>query len=520
MVTKMEKFTSLQYDDLIKEINKIYKNNALINDIKVLPEAKVIDQLRNWVEYNSYNTVKDLINSNEGLSETFLNIFRTIKIINNSILNNQMIEDYLKKLKLYYNALQLSVKNKNTKDSLEKEANDLLINNYSKADSIKADIEKLEKEVDSLKSKLKECADIDVKYNNSINEFDKYLDENKQKIDSKVNECVKNCEKDIEQKYGNLNNRYVSLEKTCISVTNNIFKRLNDMPNAAAREELAHYFLNERKKLKGDINLNLLIFSVFLVIIYRLWSGDDFINSNNIYSIQDVFNINLFVDLSLFVFEFFIVFCVVQSIYFYNKKKKPQKQMNTNSEQNKMKDDLNKQKTPEDEKGYEINERINEDFEYFQELKNLLTPYWCWLGLTFAGMFCILRIAYVLFILNLQNLLPTEPYKILANLPFFMILVWFTWFCSKQFSYTKQICDEYEYKYALSKSYLSYRDEARKASDSDKNKYDAIIISLLDSVIKNIATSPIKSVKPDCHTPFTEIFGSLKDVMKHTENKE
>ena len=157
----------------------------------------------------------------------------------------------------------------------------------------------------------------------------------------------------------------------------------------------------------------------------------------------------------------------------------------------------------------------NTKLEYFQELKNLLTPYWCWLGLTFAGMFTILRISYVLFILNVQNLLPTEPYKVLGNLSFFMILVWFTWFCSKQFSYTKQICDEYEYKYALSKSYLSYRDEAKSISlnDEDKGKYEAVIVSLLDSVIKNIATSPVKSVKPDCHTPFTEVFGSLKEVV-------
>lgn len=134
-------------------------------------------------------------------------------------------------------------------------------------------------------------------------------------------------------------------------------------------------------------------------------------------------------------------------------------------------------------------------------------------------MFTILRISYVLFILNVQNLLPTEPYKVLANLPFFMILVWFTWFCSKQFSYTKQICDEYEYKYALSKSYLSYREEAKNISldDKDKGKYEAVIVSLLDAVIKNIATSPVKSVKPDCHTPFTEVFNSIRgtiDVVK------
>lgn len=94
------------------------------------------------------------------------------------------------------------------------------------------------------------------------------------------------------------------------------------------------------------------------------------------------------------------------------------------------------------------------------------------------------------------------------------------WFISKQFSYTKQICDEYEYKYALSKSYLSYRNEAKKVSNNEKNKYDAIMVSLLDSVIKNIATSPVKAVKPDCHTPFTEVFDSFKDIIKPTDKKD
>lgn len=121
---------------------------------------------------------------------------------------------------------------------------------------------------------------------------------------------------------------------------------------------------------------------------------------------------------------------------------------------------------------------------------------------------------------DIIELLEAKPFLVLSNLPIFMILVWFTWFTSKQFSYTKQICDEYEYKYALSKSYLSYRDEAKKISlnDEDKGKYEAVIVALLDSVIKNVATSPVKSVKPDCHTPFTEVFGSLKEAVNTVKN--
>ena len=158
---------------------------------------------------------------------------------------------------------------------------------------------------------------------------------------------------------------------------------------------------------------------------------------------------------------------------------------------------------------------MNDEVKVIDELKALLTPYWCWLSLTFLGMFSIFTMAEEFYTKNMLEILQVKPFLFLANLPFFMILVWFTWFCSKQFSYTKQICDEYEYKYALSKSYLSYRDEAKSISlnDEDKGKYEAVIVSLLDSVIKNIATSPVKSVKPDCHTPFTEVFGSLKEVV-------
>lgn len=97
---------------------------------------------------------------------------------------------------------------------------------------------------------------------------------------------------------------------------------------------------------------------------------------------------------------------------------------------------------------------------------------------------------------DIIELLEAKPFLVLSNLPIFMILVWFTWFTSKQFSYTKQICDEYEYKYALSKSYLSYREKAKELAERGKN--DVILVALLDSVIKNIATSPVKSVKLDC----------------------
>lgn len=474
MVTKMEKFTSLQYDNLIKEINKIYENNTLINDIKVLPEAGVIDQLRSWFEINSYDAVKDLINSNEGLSETFLNIFRTVININNLVLNNQRLRVYLKKLKLYYNALELAMKNKNTKDSLEKETDDILINNYSKADSINADLDKLEKNIIAFKNKLNEYNDIDKKYKDNIDLFEKHLNSYTEKICKKTNENVENYTEILNEKLSLLKNNCENLEIRIKNIAN----ILENLDNDVNREQLAHYFCNERKKLKGDIDIPVLIYTVLFEIF--------------IFFITDTFT-EFWHDFTLLKLIIFLVGIFIVILPF-------------------VKWGYYKFFEPE----------TKNDVKPFDEIKAILTPYWCWLSLTFLGMFSIFTMAEEFYTKNMLEILQVKPFLFLANLPFFMILVWFTWFCSKQFSYTKQICDEYEYKYALSKSYLSYRDEAKNISlkDEDKGKYEAVIVSLLDSVIKNIATSPVKSVKPDCHTPFTEVFGSLKDVMKHTENKE
>lgn len=148
----------------------------------------------------------------------------------------------------------------------------------------------------------------------------------------------------------------------------------------------------------------------------------------------------------------------------------------------------------------------------FQEqIKELLTPYWCWLIATFAGMVAIGLVALDVY----HKLEGKNGLTYAVFLPYtagYMILIWFTWFCSKQFSYVKQICDEYEYKYALSKSYLSYRDEAAKLAEAKGDV--SIMIALLDSVIKNIAQSPVQTVQRDCHTPFSEVFNAVKDVTK------
>ena len=142
------------------------------------------------------------------------------------------------------------------------------------------------------------------------------------------------------------------------------------------------------------------------------------------------------------------------------------------------------------------------------------SQYWGWLGATFFGMVLLLSFSAITICTFEKETGVTIP-QILIRLPFMMILVWFTWFCSKQFSYVKQICDEYEYKYVLSESYIAYRDEARAIAKNINDEH--ILAVLLDSVIKNIATSPVQTVKFDSHIPFSELIGAIKSNVKNKD---
>ena len=142
------------------------------------------------------------------------------------------------------------------------------------------------------------------------------------------------------------------------------------------------------------------------------------------------------------------------------------------------------------------------------------SQYWGWLGATFLGMISILL--FDIYIINsFDSKSGTNLTQVMIKLPSMMILVWFTWFCSKQFSYVKQICDEYEYKYVLSESYIAYRDEARAIAKNINDEH--ILAVLLDSVIKNIATSPVQTVKFDSHIPFSELIGAIKSNVKNKD---
>ena len=142
------------------------------------------------------------------------------------------------------------------------------------------------------------------------------------------------------------------------------------------------------------------------------------------------------------------------------------------------------------------------------------SQYWGWLGATFLGMILILLFA-VYIINSFDSKSGTNLTQVMVKLPFMMTFVWFTGFCSKQFSYVKQICDEYEYKYVLSESYIAYRDEAGSIAKNINDEH--ILAVLLDSVIKNIATSSVQTVKFDSHIPFSELIGAIKSNVKNKD---
>lgn len=39
-------------------------------------------------------------------------------------------------------------------------------------------------------------------------------------------------------------------------------------------------------------------------------------------------------------------------------------------------------------------------------------------------------------------------------------------------------------------------------------------------MIKNIVTSPVQSVKPDCHTSFSEVVNAMKTTVTRTKSDE
>lgn len=299
------------------------------------------------------------------------------------------------------------------------------------------------------------------KLNNLFKSYEKSLEDKLTQLD-----------KEYKNKFENLDKKYDDVQVRYAKISQNVLSGLSDLQTNIYREQLARYFLNEREKLKGNLNPLIIFFSFILsLFLYQTEVVDFIFSSQN----------NLFKPILKTLLSSCISLILVQIIF--------------NIKENYS--------------------NLSTKYKYLSliiiltphTIKELLTPYWCWLISTFTGMYFIGQISYNIYNLNTVNEIKSVN-DILPNIPIFMAMMWFTWFSSKQFSYTKQICDEYEYKYALSKSYLSYKDEAISLSDEDKS----LLVALLDSVIRNISSSPVQSVKSDCHTPFSEVLNSAKNA--------
>lgn len=461
MVTKMEKFTQKEYDDLRTILTDINMHPGIIV-YKDDEENKILEKLYNWFSNNTYETIECVSNVDESVENILNKIYVDIQKIRDDSIDEKQFKIRLAELKNYYDKLE---------SIFEKiEQNDLKIIKLLKF--INAD-SNYKITIKDLIDKIKQY---NIQANNASNDLANYKKEALADIERErkdFTQSLNDYKNDIEKTKNNLINQYNELKEYHENTKNEIYSSIDDIQNSVNREQLAAYFLNERKKLKGDLNIPVIIYTFLLETIYFL-KVDYYITASW----------HQFVFLRIYALAICIFILLLPLVQFLC------------------------------DRYIEKNNEVT--IKPFEELKALLTPYWCWLGLTFIGMGCIAKVAYALYYVNSTKFDHLDLYLLLANLPIFMILVWFTWFCSKQFSYTKQICDEYEYKYALSKSYLSYREEAKELAERGKN--DAILVALLDSVIKNIAMSPVKSVKPDCHTPFTEVFGSLKEAVNTVKN--
>lgn len=386
-----------------------------------------------------------------------------------------------------------------------KEIEEILLRSQIYRESFDNQKQALKLRMEELKSLIDEYdAEVKSRINKRIEVYENDLKESFKQFSEKCDTAFANNEEYFNDKreelLKNLYKEQTTVTDTILAFKAKVLKDLREIESNVYREQLARYFYDERRKLKGDINFNLIVVSIAAFIVY--WNKE-------LFSIQ--IKDPIFIAKMVVYYLGFLVFTqIVFNIHNTFKLKNiikilfnPKSIITTIIASLDDKDDAEKD---DDARDNSIIEKI-----FFQrQVKDLLTPYWCWLAATFSGMASIGYLAF-----NIFKQFDGKPVSYSDFLPFtagYMLLIWVTWFCSKQFSYTKQICDEYEYKYALSKSYISYREEAKKLADAKQNV--AIMISLLDSIIKNIAQSPVQSVRRDCHTPFTEVFNAVKDAGK------
>ena len=296
----------------------------------------------------------------------------------------------------------------------------------------------------------------------AINESQKAVDKVVQDFESKTNEMQKQAE---------------ALNKQLLMYT-------EMLTNDVQRELLAKYFEKERIKLKGNLNLKVIIIPFIILLI--------------LHSSGMSVNLGILKTILIYVASFIIVQIGSNLLSRY---------------ENKQKDKANELKNDENSKTSLFN--ITLEVMRQHTLEALFSPYWCWLAGTFLGMFCIMGVAIGIIFVSFQFWDNVTYQRLLPFSPLCLVLIWVTWFCSKHFSYTKQVCDEYEYKYALSKSYLGYRQEAELLAE--KAESQILLSDLMRAVIINIARSPVQSVKSDSNMPISEILQTVKDITQESK---
>lgn len=312
MVTKMEKFTQNEYDQL----------KILLNDIHIHPESlgyevhnnDVLEKLYNWFNNNSYGFVNLVIESDKIFDSVFYKILVDVEAVHEKNVSKDNFYLKLNRLKNYYEKIENKAKEIMNGDTVTKKYLINIINNILLNDS-----EKLEINVNELKEKLKSYniqADIISKDLTSYNnETIKRIDEDRTNF-SKILEIYKN---NIEETKEKLIKQYEDLNEYHNNFQEKIYKDINDIQNSVNREQLAAYFLNERKKLKGDINIISSFWALIVTVIFIIAFGVKFFDMNNIKDIKNIVNINLFMDLGLVIFIYLCAFFAVSSVYVFCK---------------------------------------------------------------------------------------------------------------------------------------------------------------------------------------------------------
>lgn len=403
----------------------------------------------------------------------------------------------------------------NVADNKKKIIDDLVQKSQVYTDTFTNQLQALKLRKDELNALLDGIdSEVKIRINNQLELYEKNLKDNVRGFNEKCESVFANNEKYFNDKreelLKNLSEEQATVTDAIEAFKQKVMRDLREIESSVYREKLSKYFYDERRKLKGDIDVNLIITSIFFFILY--WKEELFKDY--------ITNPDTIVKLGVSYFCFFVLAQIMFNVYSnYSCKDVIREILSLRHMTGKCSTYFKDCLDSNEKKGKDSivkDSGLIEKLFFQKQLKELLTPYWCWLTATFVGMASIGYLAYMIY-----HEFQGKPVTYSDFLPFtagYMVLIWVTWFCSKQFSYTKQICDEYEYKYALSKSYISYREEAKKLADAKQSV--AIMISLLDSIIKNIAQSPVQNVKRDSHTPFTEVFNAVKDAGHAYNNSE